>query len=142
MRVLVTSPYPLVLAKEGDKKLVLFLEKPFKRFFVEEPWKLLSLRGACVLEGRRLLRQVVIEKEVTLAVTSFDPRPIEADPEEVLEQLLGEEGPCERLEAWGVEALKCGHLLLAFGKKDFPPLGFGVIKSRVDVIGVRMRLEV
>jgi len=142
LKVLVTAPYPLVLAKEGNKKLVLFLEKPFKKFLVDEPWQLLSLRGACVLEGRRLLRQVVIEKEVTLAVTSFDPKPLEASPEEVLEQLLGGEGPCERFEAWGVEALRCGHVLLVFGKKDFPPLGFGVIKSRVDVIGVRMRLEI
>ncbi|NPA85067.1 MAG: hypothetical protein GXO07_03565 [Crenarchaeota archaeon] len=141
MRARVVLPYPLVLAEEGGRKLVLFLEKPFKVFTAEDPWALVHLRGASLFAGRKLVRQIVFQEELTLAVTSFDPKPAAADPEAVMRQLFGGEGPCESFEAWGVRGLRCGEVLLFRGRVELPPLGFGVVRSRVDVLGPRFTLE-
>ena len=136
----VRLPYPLTLARKGNKKLVLFIEKPTVRLTTANPWALLPLRGACLFEDGKLKRLEEIEDELTLAVVSFDPKPGRLDPEDALEQLLSKKGSCWK-SLWGEEAMVCGDIALFLGSRSLPPLGFGIVKTRVDLIGPRIRLK-
>jgi len=135
----VRLPYPLTLAKRGNKRLVLFLEKPVVIINTERPWSLLPLRGIGLFEGRTLVAKKEDCRRLTVLITSFEPRPSDEDPEEVFEQLLSGEGSCWK-ELWGHKAMVCGNVALVPGSVKFPPLGFGTIRTRVDSIGPRIRV--
>ncbi len=141
MKVEVRVPYPLIVAEKEERRLVIFLERPWRSFETENAWPLLHLRGICLIDDKKLVKQIVLPGDVTVVVTSFEPRPARVEPEEALTQLLGGEGPCPKVNLGGGTFIKCGEVLLSWGWRELPPLGFGVVRTRIDVIGARLRLK-
>ncbi len=138
MRVKVTLPYPLPLVEGNGKKLVAFLEKPPVTVITEEPWKYLDWRGFAVLEGERVIKQLVMRSEVTVILRAFEPRGLRGDPLKAFEALLRREAPCPVFKGFWA----CGDSLLKLSKEKVEPLGFGIIKTRISFNGAKMELDV
>ncbi len=138
MKVKVTLPYPLPLVEDRNKRLVVFLEKPPVTIITEEPWKYLDWRGFAVLEGERVLKQLVIRSNVTVLLRAFEPKGLAGDPLEAFEALLEGKAPCPIIKGFWA----CGDSLLKLDKEMVEPLGFGVIKTRISFSGAKMKLDV